>query len=480
MKKQIGFSIIFCLGYIAAAALGLSGWQTAAGILLCVGACTLAVIFYMESRWILDYRVILSLFWLGGEGIAALQLSNLQQPWNVRTWAAFGLFYLVFLWGWELGHVLQKRIIGGDALTGGRGERSGSPKNTDAGQTQRISDRQPMASAEKQELIGHIYASIRLVALVSMACFLVEVVILGYIPLFSEDTHAYNYFHVTGIHYFTFSCMLVHPLTLIYVMEGGRPEKKRTGMLILWNVLALSIPILCISKFQFILTLLLPVMVYLLYKKNIPWKKILTGAAVLGSVAVVIFMFMTGQRNYEDGYLNQIFNMKNPAMPLPLQYVYMYIANNYDNFNCLVEAICEGQASFAYGLKELFPVFALTGLKFKFPQLVNFPVFSTIAELNTLTILYDAYYDLGLLGCGLFGGILGLACSLLTSLVRKAKNPISYLFYGQVAMYLLLSFFSTWFSNPTTWFWLVITWMLYVYIGGYWKKALSGKRKVQN
>lgn len=459
MKKQIGISIVFCLAYITAAALGLNEWQTAAGILLCIGACILAVFFYMESRWILDYRVILSLFWLGGEGIAALQLSNLQQPWNVRTWVSFGLFYLVFLWGWYFGRMLQ-----------------GKRCNRLSSKIQNVHERHQRNSAEKKEMIERIYSSIRLVALVSMACFLAEVFIMGYIPLFSEDTHAYNYFHVTGIHYFTFSCMLVHPLTLIYVMEGGRPEIKRIGMLILWNVLALSIPILCISKFQFILTLLLPVMVYLLYKRTIPWKKILPGAALLGVVAVVIFVFMTSQRNYEDGYLNQIFNMKNPAMPLPLQYVYMYIANNYDNFNCLAEAICEGQASFAYGRKELFPVFALTGLKFVFPQLVNFPVFSTIAELNTLTILYDAYYDFGLVGCGMFGGILGLACSFLTSLVSKAKNPVSYLFYGQVAMYLLLSFFSTWFSNPTTWFWLAITWMLYVYIGGYWKKALSDRR----
>ncbi len=448
MKKQIGISIVFCLVYIAAAALGLSGWQTAAGILLCAGACILAVIFYMESRWLLDYRVILSLFWLGGEGIAALQLSNLQQPWNVRTWAAFGIFYLVFLWGWQAGCGLRDR------------------RNPDPG--------------EKKEMVERIYHCICIVALVSMACFWAEVVILGYIPLFSKDTHAYNYFHVTGIHYFTFSCMLVHPLTLIYLMEGGRPKNSRIGMLVLWNVLALSIPILCISKFQFILTLLLPVMVYLLYKGNIPWRKVLTGVIVLGGLAVAIFMFMTSQRNYEEGYLNQIFNMKDPAMPLSLQYVYMYIANNYDNFNCLVEAVCEGQASFAYGLKELFPVFALTGLKFVFPQLVNFPVFSTIAELNTLTILYDAYYDFGLAGCVLFGGVLGLVCSFLTGLVGKAKNPVSYLFYGEVAMYLLLSFFSTWFSNPTTWFWLVITWILYVYIGGNWKKPWPGKKKVRS
>ncbi len=483
MKKQIGISVAFCLGYIAAAVLGLNGWQTAAGILLCAGGCILGVLFYMESRWILDYRVILSLFWLGGEGIAALQLSNLQQPWNVRTWAAFGLFYLVFLWSWYLGTVLWERGQSRNKTSADRNGsfREGKEKSSEyeqrrAASGNRSAGQNILSATEKKEMTERIYRSIWIVALVSVACFWVEVAILGYIPLFSEDTHAYNYFHVTGIHYFTFSCMLVHPLTLIYLMEAGKPERKRQILLVVWNLLALSIPVLCISKFQFILTLLLPVMIYFLYRKNIPWKKLLIGAGAIGGVSVAIFMFMTSQRNYEDGYLNQIFNMKNPAIPLPFQYVYMYIANNYDNFNCLVEALEGGQAVYAYGFKELFPVFALTGMKFVFPELVNFPVFSTIAELNTLTILYDAYYDFGLAGCVLFGGVLGLVCCFLTKLVESARNPVSYLFYGQVAMYLLLSFFSAWFSNPTTWFWLVITWMLYVYIGGYLKGALPGKR----
>ena len=35
--------------------------------------------------------------------------------------------------------------------------------------------------------------------------------------------------------------------------------------------------------------------------------------------------------------------------------------------------------------------------------------------------------------------------------VKKSQNPVSYLFYGQIAIYLGLAFFTTWFSNPTTW-----------------------------
>lgn len=448
MKNQIIISIVFIVGYIAAAALGLNGWQAAAGILLCTGACVLSVIFYLESKWILDYRVILSLFWLGGEGIAALQLSNLQSPWQVRTWAAFGLFYLAFLWGDALGKFSSFR----------------KKKHSDISPAGR-------AAEDRRDITERIYHCIWIVAAVSVLCFWTEVVILGYIPLFSKDTHAYNYFHVTGIHYITFSCMLVHPLTLMYLLEGGNRKGKRVFWLIFWNVLALSIPIFCISKFQFILTILLPIMIYFLYRRTIPWKTLLIGTAVVVCAAVGIFVFMTWQRNYEAGYLNQIFDMKNQQMPLALQYVYMYIANNYDNFNCLVEALQTGQAVFLHGLKELFPVFALTGMKFVFPGLVSYPTFSTVTELNTLTILYDAYYDFGLAGCMLFGGVLGLVCRLLTRLVSRADNPVSYLFYGEVAMYLLLSFFSTWFTNPTTWFWFAVTGILYLYIGGNWKKG---------
>ena len=95
-------------------------------------------------------------------------------------------------------------------------------------------------------------------------------------------------------------------------------------------------------------------------------------------------------------------------MPLFLQYAYMYIANNYSNFNCLTQALQQGLVEHTFGLKQLFPVFALTGLKFVFPALVAFEMPVTIKELNTLTLIYDAYYDFGLIGVFLFGLMLSV------------------------------------------------------------------------
>ena len=138
----------------------------------------------------------------------------------------------------------------------------------------------------------------------------------------------------------------------------------------------------------------------------------------------------------------------------------MYIANNYDNFNCMVAEL----KHFSFGLKGLFPLWALTGLKFIFPSLADFPLFVTKEELTTVTLFYDAFYDFGVVGMIFFGGLLGGCCYLLGRFRRKLTCPAGHVIYAQIAMYMMLSFFTTWFSNPTTWFYLIISGVVYVYV----------------
>ena len=102
------------------------------------------------------------------------------------------------------------------------------------------------------------------------------------------------------------------------------------------------------------------------------------------------------------------------------------------------------------------------------------PLYTTKPELTTLTIFYDTYYDFGTAGVVLFALVLGGGAFLLTRWTKKSENPLVYLFYGQIAIYLGLSFFTTWFSNPTTWFWLALTMMMYVGIS--WRKKTDGKK----
>ena len=153
--------------------------------------------------------------------------------------------------------------------------------------------------------------------------------------------------------------------------------------------------------------------------------------------------------------------MKYEKMPIFVTQPYMYVANNFENFNCMVVQLTEH----TWGIRMLFPVFALTGLKFIFPQLTSSAVYLTKPELTTLTMFYDAYYDFGIVGVFCVALIIGIAAKVLTRVVKNSKNPVAYLFYGQLAIYLGLAFFTTWFSNPTTWFWLVLTGVMYWFVG---------------
>ena len=123
-----------------------------------------------------------------------------------------------------------------------------------------------------------------------------------------------------------------------------------------------------------------------------------------------------------------------------------------------------GLVEHTFGLKQLFPVFALTGLKFVFPALVAFEMPVTIKELNTLTLIYDAYYDFGLIGVFLFGLILGAVCAALTQKSEKAVIRFCICFTRSLRYILTLHFFSSWFTVPTTWFWFTLTGALYLYV----------------
>ena len=420
----------------------------AAGCVLLAAAVVMSLYFYREdNQSLVSFRFLLSFFWTAGEGLAVMQLSRLQSPWTIQTWLSFSGFYLLFLAGYDWAqHGLTKR--------------NRFAKSKERVQTKTVSE---------EQFQSRLFTCIRIVSLVTFATFVAEACILGYVPLFSSETHAYDHFHISGVHYFTVSCMFTHSLTLIYLLKyqkKGTPlGKSKTIQLIVYNVLSASIPILSVSKFQFILTLALPMLIFLLMRPNVNKKKLFAAFAVIVVVVIAAAVFMTVRRNYEPGYLNSIFQMKDENMPLFAQYAYMYIANNYANFNCLTQAIQQGTVVHTLGLKQLFPVFALTGLKFVFPALVAFELPVTITELNTLTLIYDAYYDFGLIGVLLFGLILGAICAALTKKIKQSSNPILYLFYAQIALYLVLSFFSSWFTVPTTWFWFALTGALYWYTG---------------
>ncbi len=430
-RENVYIAIIYTAVYLLALLLAdFSFTYPAAALLVC-----LAVGMYVYRLW--KYRApadlcgLLLLFWTAGLALAILRLSSLHTPWTWQTKLCFGAFPVCFL----LGEGFYKK---------------------------------PRISGKSREFCpDRLFLCIIAVSLISAITFTAEAIILGYIPIFSEDTHAYSYFHVTGVHYFTVSSMFTHALTAIYLIyvkqQGMKVSGKKTAILVAANIVSLSISVMCISKLQFFLIIGLPALIVLGSVrvkdfKALPWKKIIPACIAVAFVMVGVVAAFTKLRHYEPGYLNEIFEFKNEDTPIWIQYPYMYIANNYANFNCLTEEL----PAHTYGLRQLFPVFALTGTKFIWPQLVNFPLYVVKEEINTLTIIYDAYYDFGIIGVMGFGLILGLVSRWVTEKCETKKNPLMMLFYGQMGIYMVLSFFSAWYSVATTWFWLAISVLFYI------------------
>lgn len=426
-QENVYIALTFAVAYVAALLLADVNLTSAAAVLLVFAAIGLYIWLVRVRRCFADLCALLVLSWTTGLGLAILRLSRLHTPWTWQSKVCFGAFLICFLLG--------------------EGVRRKNP-------------------AEKK--VRRVYQADRLfvcvmaVSAVSALVFVLEALILGYIPIFSEDTHAYNYFHVTGLHYFTVSCMMTHALSAVYLLDlkkkGLHMKRRQALALLLANLVSLSVAVMCISKLQFLLIIGLPLLIVLGSMKiadfrKLPWKRIVLSCVILAALFVAVMAAFTAFRHYEPGYLNEIFEFRDPDTPVWVQYPYMYIANNYANFNCMTEQL----TAHTYGLKQLFPVFALTGTKFLFPQLVNFPLYVVKPEINTLTIIYDAYYDFGIIGVMGFGVILGLVSGRLSEKCADGRNPVWMLFYAQVGMYMVLSFFSAWYSVATTWFWFALT-----------------------
>ena len=388
--------IVYLICYLASFLLARGGHFYLSGLCLMGAAIFLYVQDLKRTGNCIHLRGVFALAWVGGQGVSCLKLSRLAQDWTFLTWlcflAAFVSFYFVF-------EIFEKR--GRDNYNSYASRWKGQKRWHD------------FRACEEPVFICALA-----VTAVSLFCFILEAVVLGYVPFFLRGVpHAYSYFHITGVHYFTVSCVLVPALSVIFFHSNGGRDRLRTGILIGADVIAVLIPILCVSRFQLILAAALAVITYLMMDIHIDPLQMIISAAVLFIGLLTAYIILTIARSHDVEYLNGIFEMKNSRTPIFITQPYMYIANNYDNFDCLVRAMASG-CSHSFGLKMLFPLWALTGLKFLIPSLTAFPLFTTKEELTTVTLFYDAYYDFGILGVVLLGCLLGFLAWYLTDMVK--------------------------------------------------------------
>ena len=262
------YIVLYCLSYFAAefGQYGLSG---------CSLILVALYLFYRESirsNRLLNLRGFFSLGFVGGQGIYCLKLSHLQRDWAIYTWICFFAAYLLFYISFELRLVFE----------GGSKE-----KNELRGLSYAASGR----DGKKR-----LYYAAMVLFLISAAAFVAEVVLLGYIPLFVRGVpHAYSEFHISGVHYFTVSCVLVPSLSIACFMTAGKTDSRRILHLMLVSGLALLIPILCVSRFQFVFAVVLAMFTLLIIKRNPP-----LSAVVLPPLLIVpVYVVLTVARSHD-------------------------------------------------------------------------------------------------------------------------------------------------------------------------------------
>ncbi len=432
--------IVYAICYIAAFILARLHAYVPSGLVLIGAAVWLYGRDYERTGNAIHLRGLFCLFFVGGQGISCFKLSRLQTDWELLTWVCFALGTAAF---WFVFEALSRAYDGWTAA--------------DMGSPYRF-----YASAQSPLQAKRVLISMGAVTGISAASFLFEAWRLGFIPLLSYGVpHAYSYFHITGVHYLTVSCVLVPSLGVVYagmLAQRGRGLARSGGfwLAVVFTVISLLVPVLCVSRFQLILAVGMAALTYVSMTGDLRAEYLL----LLFVCLLPFYLLLTVLRSHSVDYLNGIFEMKNSRMPIFITQPYIYIANNYDNFNCLVQQL----SGHSLGLRMLFPLWALTGLKFLAPGLVSFPLFVTKEELTTLTVFYDAYYDFGVVGVALFGAALGAFCYWMVRRRRKMRCPVGHVIYAQIAMYMILAFFTTWFSNPTTWFYLAVSGLIWAYV----------------
>ncbi len=442
--------LVYLICYGAGMLFASSAHYYMSGASLLMAALYLYAYDYRRTGNPLHLRALFSLFWVGGQGVSCFKLSRLQTDWEYVTWACFFVALAAF---WTAFEFAQRSWTGRKNITD-QGGRKG---------------RREAAAGAGYET--GLFTAILLLTAVSFGAFLLEAAVLGYVPFFLRGVpHAYSYFHISGVHYFTVSCVLVPSMTVIYFLKCREAGKKKKFFAAAASVLAAAVPVLCVSRFQLIFAVILAVLTFM----QVSGKKKIRYLFLAAAALLPLYVALTVARSHDVAYLNGIFEMRNENTPIFITQPYMYIANNYDNFNCLVKEL----PAHAYGMKGLFPLWALTGLKFLKPELAAYPIYTTKEELTTVTLFYDAYYDFGTAGVFFFAAALGVFAAWLMKKADDSENPFWQLFYAQAAMYFILSFFTTWYSNPATWFYFAATGAAAVYVEIIKKTKDSGGKQL--
>lgn len=420
-----------------------------------VAMISLAIFLYVKecklTDKIINVRGLFALGFIGGFGVSLLKLSKLAADYSVTTFIAVFIAYFALYLGtyYAIKKEDEKRVT--------------NDENNDFAIINELSyNIDDNGKVTKKDIL--------MIALfvTTFASFVIEVAILKFIPVFTVDTpHAYSTFHVFMLHYITtfYSFIPCYALCNYFI----NPKRKMNKIwIVLSYVYVVIMAVLMISRSRLILSLVLSVFIIIVYKQK-ELKSILSNKKNILIIAISVILFLalylviTINRAHDIEYLNGIFEMKNENMPIFITQPYMYISQNFENLNYMINNIFR----FTFGRRNLYPLFTLTLIKKFFPIVLDAPTYIIKEELSTLTIIYDFYYDFGLIGVFVFCFLIGYIGRLLENRAyrvvgvgTKVKNNYIIILFALYCYFMIFSFFQTYFSLTDTWVYIIILLLL--------------------
>lgn len=399
---------------------------------------------YNKHNRIINSRGLFAIGFIGGFGVSLLKLSSLSAEYSVMMFITiFVSYFAVYL-----------------------GNYYSRPLYLDS---RNVGDIKSIKGYNKLLMQDKLMIALFAICFLSFA---IEVWILKFIPFFTVNTpHAYSTFHVFMLHYITSFYSFIPCFALCnYFIEPNRKINKI--FIIVSYIFVIIMSILMISRSRLILSLVLSIFIVVIYKQS-ELKRIFSNKKnifllILSFVVfLLLYLIITISRAHDITYLNGIFEMKNIKMPIFITQPYMYVSQNFENLNYMINNVFR----FTFGRRTLQPLFTLTFIKKLFPFVLDAPVYVIKEELSTLTIVYDFYYDFGLAGVAVFCFIIGFTGKIIEesaySLIKQKtdiKNNYLIVLYSLFCYYMLFSFFQTYFSLTDTWVYIIIIFVLSKYI----------------
>ena len=383
------------------------------------------------TKRIVNVRGLFALGFVGGFGVSLLKLSSLSNMYSFMTIiAVFVSYFSIYL-----GVYFAER------------NRSGFKKEKD-----RIIKTKSVLTSGQKLVVS--------MCIVTFIAFLVEVIKLKFVPLFTINTpHAYSTFHVFMIHYITSFYSFIPSIAICnYYMEPK--DKTNIKFIIVSFIYVVIMSLLLVSRSRLILSVVLSIFVAAIYSvidKKSKKKVSIPILAVLSVAFVLLYTIITINRAHDVEYLNGIFEMKNAKLPIFISQPYMYIAHNFENLNYMIN----NTFRWTFGRRMLYPLFTLTLIKKFFPIVVDSPYYIIKQELSTVTLIYDAYYDFGLVGVIVFCFVIGYIGKKLEDKTYDViqggyKNNYIVVLFALYCYFMLFSFFQAYFSLTDTWVYIII------------------------